>query len=78
MNNVDSLIQFIRETRIEKCEPKVQEQAKKCLVDLIMVMICGTRNQSSKTIADYSEHIYIRQDDTIMQKGKKNRLIGAT
>lgn len=78
MNNVDSLIQFIRETRIEKCEPKVQEQAKKCLVDLIMVMICGTRNQSSKTIADYSERIYPGQDATIMQNGKKSSLLGAT
>lgn len=78
MNNIDNLIQFIRDTRIEKCKPEVQEQAKKCLVDLVMVMICGTRNYSSKTIADYSERLYPGQDATIMQNGEKANLLGAT
>ena len=71
------MLDFIHDTRWEKMDNNLQNQAKKCFLDLASVICCGAKNNSSKTIARYVESNYPNGDVTILATGKKTNLIGA-
>lgn len=75
---LNNILEFIKKSRIENCSKELQEHVKKCFLDTTMVLCAGTRNESSKKIAKFSENIFPGNEATILSSGKKTSLIGAT
>ena len=71
------LLEFIQDTHWDTLNDKVQNQAKKCFLDLAAVLCCGAKNNSAKKAAAYVEANYPKGDVTILSTGKKTNLIGA-
>lgn len=71
------LLGFIRETRYENLPEDVQQQAKKCFLDLAGVLTAGAKNNSSKKAAKYVKENYPVGNCTIFASGDKSNLIGA-
>ena len=71
------LLEFIQDTHWDTLNDKVQNQAKKCFLDLAAVLCCGAKNNSAKKAAAYVEANYPIGDVTILSTGKKTNLIGA-
>lgn len=76
--NLNIILDYIKNTRIEDCDAQLQEHVKKCFLDLVMVTCCGTRNPSSKQIADYAETVLPGNEATVLCTGRKASLLGAT
>ena len=80
MNNrqaLGKLLDFIQCTSWETMSSEVQEQSRKCFLDLAIALCCGAKNNSSKKIASYVEQNYPVGDATIYATGRKTNLIGA-
>jgi len=77
-SNLNMIIDYIQNTRIEECDEALQEHVKKCFLDLIMVTCCGTRNPSSALIAEYAEKVLPGTDATVLRTNRKSSLMGAT
>ena len=71
------LLDFIQNTHWDTMSVDVQNQAKKCFLDLAGVLCCGAKNNSAKKAAAYVEANYPIGDVTIYSTGKKTNLIGA-
>ncbi len=80
MNNLESkerLLKFINEQRFCELDIQLQEQAKKCFLDLAGVICAGAKNNSAKTMAAYVEQNYPAGEYTVLATGNKSNLIGA-
>lgn len=75
--NIDTLLDFIYDTKCEYLENNVVEQAKKCFLDLAGVMCAGAKNNSAKKAAAYVVENFPKGECTIMATGQKSNLIGA-
>jgi 2-methylcitrate dehydratase PrpD len=74
---LDKLIGFIQNTKWENLNEDVQQQAKKCFLDLAGVLTAGAKNNSAKRAASYVKENYPTGDCTIFSTGEKSNLIGA-
>lgn len=74
---LDKLIGFIQNTKWENLNEDVQQQAKKCFLDLAGVLTAGAKNNSAKRAASYVKENYPTGDCTIISTGEKSNLIGA-
>ena len=77
-NALNKLLDFIQDTHWDTMSKEVQEQSKKCFLDLASVLCCGAKNNSAKKAAAYVEENFPTGDVTIFSTGKKSNLIGAT
>lgn len=75
---IDEIVDYIRTVRIEECDPQVQEQAKKCLLDLAMVTACGAKNESAGIAGDYARKCLPGTEATLLRDGSRASLMGAT
>lgn len=75
---LNRVLDYIAGVRIEKCAPEVQLQAKKCFLDLAMVLARGTRNESAERAAAYAHAVYPGSEATVLRDGKRASLLGAT
>ncbi len=71
------LLDFIQDTHWNTISKEVQDQSKKCFLDLVAVLCCGAKNNSAKKAAAYVEANYPTGEVTIYSTGKKTNLIGA-
>ena len=76
-NAMEKLLEFIRNTQWESMSEVVQEQAKKCFLDLAGVLTAGAKNNSAKKAADYVQKNYPAGACTVFATGDKTNLIGA-
>ena len=74
---LERLLGFIRETRYEELTEDVQQQAKKCFLDLAGVLTAGAKNNSAKKAAAYVKENYPVGECTVFATGDKSNLIGA-
>lgn len=74
---LEQLLGFIQNTQWENLSGDVQEQAKKCFLDLVGVLTAGAKNNSAKKAALYAKENYPSGDCTIFATGEKRNLIGA-
>lgn len=68
---LDKLIGFIQNTKWENLNEDVQQQAKKCFLDLAGVLTAGAKNNSAKRAASYVKENYPTGDCTIISTGKR-------
>ncbi len=71
------LISFIQSTKWESLSDDVQQQAKKCFLDLAGVLTAGAKNNSAKRAAAYVKENYPEGKCTLFSTGEKSNLIGA-
>lgn len=71
------LLDFIQDTRWETMPKDVQQQAKKCFLDLAGVLSAGAKNNSAKKAALYVSQNYPAENCTVLSTGEKSNLIGA-
>lgn len=81
MNNrkaLKKLLNYIQETHWDSLSFAVQQQAKKCFLDLSGVLTAGAKNNSSKKAAEFVKQNYPRGKCTVLATGEKSNLIGAS
>ena len=71
------LLSFIRNTTWETMSEEVQQQAKKCFLDLAGVLTAGAKNNSAQKAAAYVRENYPAGNCTVFATGEKSNLIGA-
>lgn len=80
MNNQEykkKLMDFIKNTTWDNLDISIQNQTKKCFLDLAGVLCAGSKNNSSKKAAQYVEENFPKGNCTILATGKKTNLVGA-
>ncbi len=75
--SLDKMLGFILETGWNDLDVSVQNQARKCFLDLAGVLTAGAKNNSAKKSAQYVSHNYPVGKCTIFSTGEKTNLIGA-
>lgn len=70
---LSKLLDFIQNTHWDSMSKNVQEQARKCFLDLASVLCCGAKNNSAKKVAAYVEKNYPKGDVTIFSTGEKDQ-----
>lgn len=75
---IDTLLDFILDTKCENLDESVVEQARKCFLDLAGVMCAGAKNNSAKKAARYVSENFPEGECTIMATGESSNLIGAS
>lgn len=75
---LEKLLNFIIETRWDNLKEDVQQQAKKCFLDLAGVITSGAKNNTSKKAAQYVKENFPSGKCTIFATGEKSNLIGAS
>lgn len=71
------LFEFIKDFDLLAHSEAVQNQAKKCFLDLAGVICAGAKNHTAKTMAKYVKENYPKGEYTILITGEKTNLIGA-
>ncbi len=74
---LSQLINFIQNTKYANLSGEVQQQAKKCFLDLAGVLTAGAKNNSAKRSAAYVKDNYPAGKCTVFSTGEKSNLIGA-
>ena len=76
--NLQAILKYIEDTRIEDVSDAVREHVRMCFLDLAMVICCGTRNASSALAAGYAVATLPGDDATVLRTGRRASLLGAT
>ncbi len=71
------LISFIQNTKYQNLSNEVQQQSKKCFLDLAGVLTAGAKNNSAKKAASYVKENYPDGKCTMFSTGENSNLIGA-
>ena len=74
---LERLMIFIQDTKWETLDENVQQQAKKCFLDLAGVLTAGAKNNSSKKAAAYVKENCPIGSCTVLSTGEKSNQLGA-
>ncbi|CAA7603260.1 MmgE/PrpD family [Acididesulfobacillus acetoxydans] len=74
----EQVIRFIRKLQWEDVPPTVQEQVKHCALDVLGAIIAGSSTKVGQIIADHVESFWPGDGASIILRGKKASVPGAT
>jgi 2-methylcitrate dehydratase PrpD len=77
MNGTDHAVDFIQQTDWAALPPKVQHQAKRCLLDTLGALIAGTGTPVARLMAHFVAAQYAGDEATILVDGRRVSAVGA-